>query len=139
MKIKQLKNFLIISLASLSIVVTAFNSVSLAADEPIQNPTSTAKKTSFDFLCPGSGNRTTTENVSVGCLTRTVLQFLSITVGIAVVGGITTGGIMYASSGGNPSRAAQGRNIILNSLLGLVLFFLMFAFINFLVPGGILR
>lgn len=68
-----------------------------------------------------------------------VLNFLAIGVGIAVVGGIVFGGITYIRSNGNSSVAQQGITIIVNSVVGLLLFIFMYAIINFLVPGGLFR
>lgn len=89
-----------------------------------------AKKTSFSFC-----GRTT--SVGISCLFTTILNFMSITVGIAVVGGVTAGGIMYSASGGNPGRKAQGTKIIGNSIIGLVIYLLLWAIVQFLIPGGV--
>lgn len=79
-----------------------------------------------------------TDQVGISCLIVEIMSFLSILVGIAVVAGITTGGIVYSTSQGNPGQAQKGVTIITNAVLGLVLYLLMFAIINFLVPGGVL-
>ncbi len=91
-----------------------------------------ADETAFSF---GScGNR----NVGINCLVVEVMKFMSILVGVAVVGGIVIGGINYSTSEGNPGKAQKGITIITNSIIGLLLYIFMFAIINFLVPGGIL-
>jgi len=66
-----------------------------------------------------------------------IINFLAVGVGIAVVGGITWGGMMYASSNGDAAKIKQGKTIIVNAVVGLILFFFMYALINFLVPGGL--
>lgn len=66
-----------------------------------------------------------------------VINFLAVGVGIAVVGGIAWGGIVYASSNGDPGKTKQAITIIVNAVVGLLLFIFMYAFINFLVPGGL--
>ncbi len=91
-----------------------------------------AEKTSFSFGSCG------TAKVGIKCLMVEVLKFLSVAVGIAVVGGIAAGGIVYSTAEGNPGKAQKGITIITNAVLGLVLYLLMFAIINFLVPGGVL-
>ena len=65
-----------------------------------------------------------------------VINFLAIGVGIAVVGGLVWGGMMYASSNGDSSKSKQAIKTIVNSILGLVLFMFMYASVDFLVPGG---
>jgi hypothetical protein len=66
-----------------------------------------------------------------------VINFLAIGVGIAVVGGIIWGGMLYASSNGDASKTKQGITVIVNAVIGLLLFIFMYAIINFLVPGGV--
>ncbi len=66
-----------------------------------------------------------------------IINFLAVGVGIAVVGGIIWGGMIYASSNGEPNKVQQAKLIIVNAVLGLVLFIFMYAIINFLVPGGL--
>lgn len=72
----------------------------------------------------------------VGMLVQ-LINFLAVGVGIAVVGGIIWGGITYASSNGDASKIQQGKTIIINAIVGLLLFFFMYAFLNYLVPGGL--
>lgn len=90
-----------------------------------------AKTTSF------SVNGKTT-NVGIRDLAVEIIRFLSIAVGIAVVGGIAFGGITYATAQGNPSGTQKAITIITNSIVGLMLYLLMFAILQFLIPGGVL-
>jgi|JI10StandDraft_1071094.scaffolds.fasta_scaffold16980_7 hypothetical protein len=90
-----------------------------------------AEKTAF----PVNGK---TSNVTIRDLAVEVIRFLSIGVGIAVVAGIAVGGITYSVSQGNPSGTQKGITIITNSIVGLLLYLLMFAILQFLIPGGIL-
>ena len=90
-----------------------------------------AKTTSFSFAGCGS------TDVGIKCLFVEILAFLSVGVGIAVVGGIAIGGITYATSQGNPAGTQKGIMIITNAIIGLILYLLMFALLQFLVPGGV--
>ncbi len=65
------------------------------------------------------------------------IGFLSIGVGIAVVIGIIFGGITYAMSDGDEGKAKEGREIIVNAIIGLFLFIFLWAAANFLMPGGV--
>lgn len=82
--------------------------------------------------CDGAG----TDSPVVNMLLQ-IINFMAVGVGIAVVGGIAWGGMLYASSNGDSSKAKQGITTIVNSILGLFLFMFTYAFINFLVPGGL--
>lgn len=92
-----------------------------------------AKTTSFAFA--GCG----TDNVGIRCLAVEILKFLSVGVGLAVVGGVAAGGIVYATAQGSPGKTQTGIKIITNSVIALVLYLLMFAILQFLIPGGILK
>lgn len=66
------------------------------------------------------------------------IQFLSIGVGFAVVGGIITGAYMYITARANASQVEKGKNWIINSIVGLLMYIFMYAILNFVIPGGIL-
>lgn len=68
---------------------------------------------------------------------RNILIFLGGGVGLAVVGGIIYGSFMYITARGNSSQTQKGQTVILNSVLGLLLFIFMYAILQFLIPGGI--
>lgn len=72
-------------------------------------------------------------------LLLSVINFLAVGVGIAVVGGIVWGALLYVTSDGDPGKTKQGISVILNAFLGLLLFIFMYAALNFLVPGGLFR
>ena len=67
------------------------------------------------------------------------IAFLSVIVGIACAFGIIIGGIEYSMSGGDPKRAASGKNHITKAVIAVVLFGFLYAFLQFIVPGGFLN
>jgi hypothetical protein len=69
---------------------------------------------------------------------RMAIQFLSSAVGIVIVLMIVIGGIQYITSAGDPSAVKNAKTRIINAITGLILFLLMFAILNFIIPGGIL-
>ena len=66
-----------------------------------------------------------------------VINILTGAVGIAAVGGVVYGSILYASSGGNAEQTKKGMETIRNTIIGMVLYALMYAFLNFIIPGGL--
>lgn len=66
-----------------------------------------------------------------------VINFLATGVGIAVVGGIIWGGMVYASSNGDSGKSKQAVTVIVNSVVSLVVFIGMYGILQFLIPGGI--
>lgn len=68
-----------------------------------------------------------------------VVNLLSALVGIVVVIGIVLGAVQFGSSAGDPQKAANGKNHIRNALLGLLAYLLLYAFLQFMIPGGSLQ
>lgn len=66
------------------------------------------------------------------------INTLSALVGIVVVAVLVIGGIQYSTSGGDPNAAAAAKKRISNAILALVAFGLMYGFLQWLVPGGVL-
>ena len=114
----------------LALIVSSFVPLAVVA------PTALAAKcgdveTSLDYGCKGD----TTESITG--LMLYAINFLAVGVGIAVVFGIAWGGWMYASANGDASKAKNGQSIVINAVIGLVLYFFLWAAVNFLVPGGL--
>jgi hypothetical protein len=66
------------------------------------------------------------------------IDFLAALVGVAVVVSIVIGGIQYSSSAGDPGKASAAKNRIRNAIIALVTFLLLYAMLNFLIPGGLI-
>lgn len=98
-------------------------------------------ETSFDYGCEPevSGESGDLENNPIYFLLLYAVNFLAAGVGIAAVGFIVWGSIMYAGSDGSPETAKKGISYITNAVIGLILFLAMYALINYLVPGGLLN
>jgi len=80
-----------------------------------------------------------TDCVDTPGLINIIFGVLASLVGVAVVGGIAWGGMLYTTSNGNSAKAQQGITVIVNSVIGLLLFIFLFAITNFLIPGGVFR
>lgn len=65
------------------------------------------------------------------------VNVLSGAVGIIVVIMVIVGGIQYSSAGGNPQAVAAAKKRIINAILALVALIFMYAFLQWLVPGGV--
>jgi hypothetical protein len=65
------------------------------------------------------------------------VKFLSAAVGIVIVIIIIIGGIQYSLAGDNANAQGEARTRITNALIALLAFLFMFAFIEWLIPGGI--
>lgn len=88
--------------------------------------------TFFDWGCNGADDKDSILTVLV-----TISNWLAAGVVIAVIGGIIYGAIMYATSAGDATKAKSATEIIRNAFIALVLYFLMWAFLQYIVPGGL--
>ena len=65
------------------------------------------------------------------------LNILTASVGIAAVGGIVYGAILYTSAADSTEQTKKAIEIIRNVVIGLVAYGLMYIGLNFIIPGGI--
>jgi len=75
-----------------------------------------------------------------GLITKYVnpaIRLMSGLVCVAVVISVVAGGVQYASAGGDPSKVVAARKRITNAILALLAYLFMFAFLQWLLPGGI--
>jgi len=81
------------------------------------------------------------EQSGLGCFVKNYVNpavaFLSALAGVAVVISVIVGAIQYSSAGGDPSKVAAARNRIVESIVALLAFLFLYAFLNFLLPGGV--
>lgn len=64
---------------------------------------------------------------------------LTALVGIAAVLSIIIAGIQYSSSADDPGTVTKAKQRIFNTILGLVAYVFLLAFLNYLIPGGVFR
>ncbi len=65
------------------------------------------------------------------------LNIMTAGVGIAAVGGIAYGALLYTSSEGKPEQTKKAIGIITNVVIGIAAYALMAVLLNFLIPGGV--
>lgn len=77
----------------------------------------------------------------LGCLIKNYVNpavaFLAALAGVAVVISVIVGAIQYSSAGGDPSKVSAARNRIVEAVVALLAFLFLYAFLNFLLPGGV--
>lgn len=134
-------------LASLTLMVASFVGLSMSSAAyaaPIQAPpvttmaacTNVTPKTASDELKSAQKN-----NNGMNCIISTyinpVVAFLAAMAGVAVVISIVAGAIQYSSAGGDPGKVAAARARITKAVIALLAFIFLYAFINYLLPGGV--
>lgn len=66
------------------------------------------------------------------------INTLSALVALTVVIVIIVAGIRYSAAGDDPQKVAQAKARIMNAIIALVVFIFMYAFLQWVVPGGVL-
>ncbi len=81
---------------------------------------------------------TDAENCGITRYIVLVINVLSALAGIVIAGSIAYGGIQYSMSGSDPQRVSEAKDRIRNAVIALVFFIFGYAFLNYLIPGGVL-
>ncbi len=68
-----------------------------------------------------------------------VVQILTAGVGLVAIGGFVYAAILYTTAEGNAGQVTKAKVTIFNVVLGLVLYALMWAVLQFLIPGGVFK
>jgi uncharacterized membrane protein len=66
-----------------------------------------------------------------------IVNWMAVGVAIAVLGGVIYGAVLYTSAGGNTEQTKRALGIIRNAFIALLMYFAMWALLNWLVPGGL--
>lgn len=90
-------------------------------------------KTFFNWNC----SSTTDDDNAISDVLVQILNWAAAGVVVAVVGGLIYGAIVISSASGDQVKMKSGVSIIRNALIALVLYFLMYAGLNFVIPGGL--
>jgi hypothetical protein len=86
----------------------------------------------------GEGESLSKENCGIVAYLVVFINILSAIVGIVVTIMIVWGGIQYSSSRDNPQQTQEAKTRIRNAIFALVFYLFIFAFLQWLVPGGVL-
>ncbi len=89
-------------------------------------------------ICNAAKNEKDVKKSGVFLLLIWVLNILTAAVGIAAVGALVYAGILYASAGSSNEQVSKSKNIITNTVIGIVAYGLMYLALNWLVPGGVI-
>lgn len=77
------------------------------------------------------------DQCGITAVIRLIADALSVVVGVIIVAMIVVGGIQYSSAGSNPQAVSAAKKKISQALLALLIYFFLFAFLQWLVPGGV--
>jgi hypothetical protein len=77
------------------------------------------------------------ENTGLWQVLLLAINILTGLIAVAALGGLIWGAVMYTSAGGNVEQTKKAMGIITNVVIGVLAYGLMFAGLNFLIPGGV--
>lgn len=90
--------------------------------------------------CPKAGS-TTNKGQGTNCFINSyinpAINVLSIAIGLVVTIGVITGGIQYATSADDPGKVSKAKAKIATSIVALLAFIFLRAFLNYVLPGGV--
>lgn len=89
-------------------------------------------KTTIDLGCRGQGN-------PIEDMIFAFIRFLSMGVGLVLVGSFIVGGIQYSASRGDPQATAKAVGRIQATFIALLIYIFGYAFLNYIIPGMVLR
>lgn len=81
--------------------------------------------------CSGTGQEAIID------ILKLVIQIMTAGVGVLAIGAVAFGGVVYASSSGEPGKMKKAYEIWTNTAIGVLLFVFLVAITNFMIPGGV--
>lgn len=84
--------------------------------------------------CSGANDQTDSGAIAVLVV---AIQILTGLVGITAIAALIYAGILYASASGNASQVAKSKEMMRNTVIGLLIFAGLAVLLNFLIPGGL--
>ena len=71
-----------------------------------------------------------------------ILNYVPVTmtagVVIAAIGSVVVAGVLYTSAGSNSSQVQKAKTMITNTIIGVLAYAVMWAILEWLIPGGVL-
>jgi hypothetical protein len=136
--IYSIKHLLLGLLISFSFVgVQAIAAPLVLAAEPSSSTTDIKAKKDDCKIDTDAGETLSSENCGIIKLVVVITNILSGIAGLVIIGTIIFGGVQYSMAGPDPSKVQAAKHKITTALLALVLFIFGYAFLQWIVPGGL--
>lgn len=65
------------------------------------------------------------------------INIMTAGIGVAAIAGIVWGSVLYTTASGKPEQVKKANTVIANTVLGIVMYALLYSFLNFIIPGGL--
>lgn len=126
-----------IKIILLSLIIIAFGYIFCVGHAAIAAPVAKATSALGNDCSSGTADECLNKNPIIRRLNE-IIKVLSGLVGVLVIGMIIVGGIQYAIAGDNAAGVTAAKHRIINALIALVVYIFMVAFLQWLIPGGII-
>lgn len=104
----------------------------------------TIKRNQEEFECKKDPNLSEQQNLDkcvnenpIVATLRTIVNFLTVGVGMVITIVIIIAGIQYSTSQGDPQKAAKARGRAINAVVALAAYIFLSAFLQWVIPGGL--
>jgi hypothetical protein len=145
MNIKTILKCFLVSMAFLTSVLVIFAPQAVFADSyrATQNECETNGDTYLSVALDNGHNCiASSENLAenpIFTYMKPIIRFLSVGVGLIIVGVIVVSGIMYITSSGDPQKIQSAKGLIIKAISGLLMYIFLWALLNYFIPGGVLN
>ena len=134
----KLSAFIRHSLLTLSILLSLTALTPLAAQPALAATATTPNQcASVNSACNCTAANLNKNNCGIIYYVWLFINVLSGLVGMVLVITIVVAGIQWTTAGDNPQQISAARNRIVNAVIALLVFVFMYAFLQWVVPGGI--
>lgn len=87
--------------------------------------------------CNTGGNKDDIENSGVWQLLELAINIMTAGIGILAAGGIIYASFIYTTASGSTEKTKKAIEMIIEIVIGIIAYALMYSFLNFLIPGGL--
>lgn len=136
--LKKIINIVTTSIVSLTMVFSSF----MLTAQPVMaeeggSTYSQGDKTSILTSCGDKAEDS--KGAGIFCVLNIALTILTYGVGIAGTLGIVISGVMYLTARDNEQQMTKAKSRIINIVIGLAIYAVMWGFLQWILPGGALK
>lgn len=129
--------FVLISFCVTASVLSPAHTYAAGGCKPSKNPLA-IPNCANDYSCnPGDGEKCLENNPIIVWLNFFINVFAAV-IGVGAVAMLIFAGVQYTTAADNPSQVEAAKKKIGAVVLGLVAFIFLYAFLNWLIPGGVI-
>lgn len=87
--------------------------------------------------CDGTKDASEVQDTGLWNLLVVVINIMTAGIGVAAMIGLAYSAVLYTSAGANSEKLSKARNILRDTAIGIVTYAVMYAGLNYIIPGGL--